>query len=263
MLRAALRLFGWFCIGVATAFLVLSIYGSPSYQACIAKPKKTESPQPQNEGLSHLAVTLWRSELVRCSGEFIDANRDSLVAVATVVIAIFTITLWGSTYRQVRLSRDEFNATHRPHIKVLQFETVTEVKHGDHLVSACITYVNRGVSSATITEIASAIVTNSDQSPLRPGATFTHKQTMAKKLPSGVHDSYMVPHEGIVLRSHIIAHGLGPSGHGTGGYVVHCIGHIKYADAGGLKRQTGFCRRLSGDGTVWEYVNQPDYEYEY
>lgn len=155
MLSAALRLFGWLCIVIATSFLVLSIYGSPSYQACITKPKESESSQPQNKGLPHLAVTLWRTSPVRCSGVFIEANRDSLVAVATVVIAIFTITLWGSTYRQVRLSRDEFHATHRPKLRLRYVDAPTP--HYNWKPVAKLRLANIGDSGARVVRVGCAI----------------------------------------------------------------------------------------------------------
>ena len=258
----ALRQTAIFLIAATAAVLIFVLVESfsPFFQRCLNAYSAHDQADRDDKHPEHPGTIVVYAV---CSGEFSDHHAGGLTALASILIAAFTATLWITTGRQLRLARDEFNATHRPHIKVLQFETVTEPKGGVHLVSACITYVNRGVSPATITEIASAIVTNSDQNPLRPRAMFTHKQTMAKKLPSGVHSSYMIPDEGIDRDAHKRAHGTGPSGRGIDGYVVHCIGYIEYIDAGSLKRQTGFCRRLSGDGTVWERADQPDYEYEY
>ena len=78
-----------------------------------------------------------------CSTEAVDANHDLVIAAGTIVIAIFTCTLWWSTNklwgagerqlvelnRQVILASKEFTATHRP--KLFRVVEMLSILPGD------------------------------------------------------------------------------------------------------------------------------------
>src|SRR5437867_3113092 len=111
-------------IGAVVLFIILSIGGflligksSPSYKQCVDQHRQTKV---QNEALSFFA----------CQAHFADENNGLITALATVVVATFTIVLAHSTRRQASLTRDaielgtrEFLATHRPKIRVRYIET--------------------------------------------------------------------------------------------------------------------------------------------
>jgi hypothetical protein len=197
--------------------------------------------------------------------ESIDWTPEAITAAATVVIASFTVVLGiatGLQYRavmaQVRLARDEFNATHRPKIEVLSFEPLLEGLE-EEKIQVFFTYVNRGASLATIVEIATKIVTNNDRNPLRPGVILDRCKIRNTILESGERHEWTVDSNILLSHHKWRAEPDAPKE----GYVVRCVGCIRYADARGTKRETGFCRRLSGDGTQWFVEQNSDYEYSY
>ena len=49
---------------------------------------------------------------------WLNTNSGAVTAIVTAVYAIFTIFLWGATRRQANLTREIFEATHRPHVSI-------------------------------------------------------------------------------------------------------------------------------------------------
>jgi hypothetical protein len=111
----------WF-VGVPILLIVVGsiVCLSPSFETCRDENSANQaSTQQLHKNESSLKI------VVRCTGTFIDSNHDSITAIATVFIALFTITLWWASAgqydlieQQIKLARDDFNATHRPWISV-------------------------------------------------------------------------------------------------------------------------------------------------
>src|SRR6267154_4374112 len=109
----------WICVvGVLGALWLPKL--SPSYKQCDAHEKQYAATEKARNSQEERA-----RRFVICEGAFVDANREAITAAATVAIAAFTLVLWLATSRQARLTaqtialaRDEFNATHRPRIRV-------------------------------------------------------------------------------------------------------------------------------------------------
>jgi hypothetical protein len=77
---------------------------SPSFNQCIARPEAEKEAAQDKEGPAPFGGAI--GAYARCSGEFIEANRDSIAAFATLVIAAFTCTLWLTGASQLRHSRE-------------------------------------------------------------------------------------------------------------------------------------------------------------
>jgi hypothetical protein len=77
---------------------------SPSFQQCIAKHQDQHQSSPTEENPTGLLGAI--KAYVVCSGEFIDAINGTITALATIVIATFTATLWRATTRQSELTRE-------------------------------------------------------------------------------------------------------------------------------------------------------------
>jgi hypothetical protein len=74
-----------------------SIVASPTFQACknpIAQSQNATTPAP-----------VATPDYLDCAGDFFEKKRDSLNAVSTAVIAIFTIALFWATRKQAQLTR--------------------------------------------------------------------------------------------------------------------------------------------------------------
>jgi hypothetical protein len=82
------------------AVVCWAISTSPTYQQCIEQ-RAADSATAGNQQEPSLSAPpiLW------CGAETLDANHELVVAVATIVIAIFTISLWAATNR-LRWSTD-------------------------------------------------------------------------------------------------------------------------------------------------------------
>lgn len=86
--------------------------------------------------------------------EVIDRNNGFVVAVATGIMAVFTGTLWFVTNQAVRLSREEFLASHRPELDIQFIRRTPEnaaLLADQQPVGANFTIVNNGGSEAHVT----------------------------------------------------------------------------------------------------------------
>jgi hypothetical protein len=81
------------------AIVVFWIVGtSDSFQGCIHLRKNDESYRAIREGVSIFFGTITRLRLHQaCVGQFTDENEGAITALATVVVAGFTFTLWRAT----------------------------------------------------------------------------------------------------------------------------------------------------------------------
>jgi phosphatidylserine/phosphatidylglycerophosphate/cardiolipin synthase-like enzyme len=75
-------------------------------------------------GVAILGLSIASLYILLCVGRFLEAHNGAISAIAAGVIAWFTVTLSRSTRRlaqdsvaQIKLARDEFNATHRPRVR--------------------------------------------------------------------------------------------------------------------------------------------------
>lgn len=196
-------------------------------------------------------------------------SPENWTALATVVIAVFTIVLAiGGGYqacltrRAIRLGRDEFNATHRAEIIIHSAEHA----HVDGMkIGANITFFNKGTTPARNVVISGKITTISGVP--RPGIAFPELLRVpedvfpGKPWQFGIPSNIQTGFEQIKLVSQDTWKDMksDPAG-------VYCIGEISYTDAGGVVRHTGFCWKWhtsKNDGHRWIRQSRNSYEYAY
>jgi hypothetical protein len=202
--------------------------------------------------------------LIGCAWAWIADHATVLSAVvsaiAAVAIAFFTVKLTHATTKQARLTRkaitlarDEFNATHRPKIVCLFFESYTGA--GGDPDGVEITYVNVGPAPAVMIEIGRVIIATEN---LRVGAITDIASLNRKVLASGVKDTAGIGNLIVdIARLNAKDRALGA------GMPIYCIGHIAYEDMAGLRRETGFCRLFAPGTDSWLSVKDSEYEYSY
>jgi non-canonical (house-cleaning) NTP pyrophosphatase len=197
-----------------------------------------------------------------------DVHNGIITAIASVVVAAFTATLWFVTNKGLDLARDEFNASHRPQITVHHVEAIWGViRNADgkkfKAVGAKVTYFNKGSVAATNVEIRGRIVTKNKQFSHLEGALMAPTIDCPNNVISGKTYSFEVqsqvtadaadgieiddPYGGVVQRSEID---------------VYCIGIIAYSDSSSVKRQTGFIWRWRTPFSWIRETNSP-YHFEY
>jgi hypothetical protein len=83
-------------------FVAVERTSSPLFKECLGK---------HQDSTSSVRVSL--KAYVECTGDFLDKNNGSVTALATIVIAAFTATLWRTTTAQFELAREAFIADKR------------------------------------------------------------------------------------------------------------------------------------------------------
>ena len=93
---------------LCVAFVGLERLFSPSFQSCINREQNTENHNSTKENPSSLPGV---DAYVICSGRFFDSHGAGIAALATIVIAAFTGTLWIATSRQAKITRSILDHT--------------------------------------------------------------------------------------------------------------------------------------------------------
>jgi hypothetical protein len=179
------------------------------------------------------------------------------IFVFTAALAFSTIGLWIATARTATLSRDEFNATHRPQIIVHSFEHAT-IADRPRRIGVELKYVNAGATQATIVEIGSTIIPTSG-SP-RPGISLSIHPLKDKRLSAGEWAIWAIDSD--IAENAAIVENMRQE-RGFQAAQIMCIGYIRYEDTNGRPRQTGFCRQYDANSRSWLRVENSDYEYAY
>jgi hypothetical protein len=102
---------------VATVAVLVAVFVfgarsfSPTFQQCIQTHDTTKESRAAEENPSRFGMTI--SIYIRCSGEFFDDHEGSIAALATIIIAAFTGTLWFATNKHAELARETFVADKR------------------------------------------------------------------------------------------------------------------------------------------------------
>lgn len=202
---------------------------------------------------------------MNCLDHFLDwlnTNSGAITAIATGVIAWFTVSLATVSRRQaelisdqIQLARDEFNATHRPKIIVRGFFMMKpDLPPGEPVRFGFVAH-NIGETPGTIVEISTAatVLQADDQVPQNSG--IPGPKTLNLTLASGQHEVLPTGDGYTITDSDAIEIGAGNS-------VLLCVGVVIYVDGAKIRRQTGFSRRYRPRGRVWDIV-ESEYEYAY
>lgn len=84
---------------------------SPTFQQCVGAKEQNKETGVDKEQHSASGPTIYN--YVRCTGEFLDASEGTITALATIIIAAFTCTLWIATSNQGQLTREALVADKR------------------------------------------------------------------------------------------------------------------------------------------------------
>lgn len=208
-------------------------------------------------------------------------NPTSLTALATIAIAWFTWTLkqstdklWSTGNDQIVLARNEFNASHRPRMRLKHAWFVDRLSwQAGGPLEINFDFVNVGNADAVVTWVnyQSLLIPRGQRLPQRPpydeylpgqGNDRISRFRTQIVLPSGITLPRTVC-DGILDEGDVDDIQLGTRD-------LYLIGTIEYWHQAG-HRQTAFCRRLTYESYPpqrlvdfgrFEKVCDPDYEYE-
>lgn len=241
----------WWLLAVASLFYLVG--SSPSFQQCVGRDQEHASTQTFEQGVSNLFVVL--GDIRECLGVFVETNHTAIDALATLLIAAFTGTLWWSTHRLWKATREEFIATHRPRILVHSFHYSSE---GADKIGAMFSYVNTGASAATVEAIAGQIAEVFEIPSRAP--SIGPQKLVGKKLAGGEEAMFTIS-SSLTHKQMVIDGERKRRGHSY--LFAVCTGYVAYSDELGIRRKTGFCRRYDPDTRSWLRVENSDYEYAY
>ena len=111
MLRSA-SVFVVSIIILLAAFYVAERYLSPVFQGCMEKHQAADSNRIADDDITGRGISLVDNG-IRCSGEFVEANSAAITALAAILAAAFTATLWIAAGRQANLIRQAVMASKR------------------------------------------------------------------------------------------------------------------------------------------------------
>jgi len=254
-------------IFLAAIFVSLAIFlfgetFSSSFETCVNKETANESQQASKEYDSPISIIGIRS---RCTAGFIRSHNGEITALATLIMAAFTGTLWWAAAgqydlleKQIDLARDEFISSHRPKIIVHSVELAYDAnEQGLMTLGAEITIFNIGGTSATITDFVGNIQIR--ETPLRAGIILPTIEISPIIIGVGERKYLRV---GSVFDDR----SLNAATRGAQGNPLLCIAAFVYRDANETPRFTGLCRRYSaasGQGRWHKYVSPEAEIYEY
>jgi hypothetical protein len=111
MLRSA-AVFIVAIIVLLVAFYFAERSFSPAFQTCVEKHQAADSSRIAEDDITGRWISLVEHS-IRCSGEFVEANSAAITALAAILVAAFTASLWIATGRQAKLTRQAVMAGKR------------------------------------------------------------------------------------------------------------------------------------------------------
>jgi hypothetical protein len=199
----------------------------------------------------------------------VDLLTLGLLVVATAQAALFVWQLGliqsglkdtkhaaEAALQAANIARQEFNATHRPKIRIhfIEFRRVPHKGDDDwDRIGARFLCFNIGEAPAQTIEVRGEIKAVAD-------LPINVQRLLIKTLPVVVSGEKFIfdIHSDWLVRELVSREKQGlPS--------FKCMGTIVYSDGNGTRRETAFCRELniSASGESWVKVGGPQYEYEY
>ncbi len=276
--------------GVLLAALVL-VLSSQSFQSCIGVNSYGDAQQSKPESADHIIGIWWW-----CTGILLNENGVAITAIATIVMAAFTGTLWWSTAstgkltertvelaekqflmegrqtdlaeRQHGLQRLQHLAVNRPSLAIRNVEIRRPTADGplfepDAPINGWLVVVNTGASGARILSAEYRFFTSNNGLPMAPPLVADRVRFLIPDLPydMAAHESHRAIIESVALGPKARYIVLGGPDH------LYVMGAIRYSDATQAEHWMGFCREfvpnvvLGGEGSFVP-VENPDYEYQ-
>jgi hypothetical protein len=138
MLTAIRRLTSWVLLLAGLGIAVLARDESASFQTCMGERSVNVRNGQEPSSTNFLVHIFDRASIsFHCTGSFIDVNNSTITALATIAIAGFTLTLWRTTTKQERLTREALVTTTRAFVFLEDFDNnfVTTWRNGNPSIS--------------------------------------------------------------------------------------------------------------------------------
>jgi hypothetical protein len=183
------------------------------------------------------------TEFWHATDDIITVGAILVTAAATVAMALFTKTLANVTGKSVDLAREEFISAHRPRLRIRGIQT-------DGLsMGTYIKVVNVGETTATITGVTGVLARRQGARWVPEGPDLSNPRPL------------LAPVESIVRAGEERGFGFFPNGYPNGDAPLFLVGLIKYVDALGTVRATGFAWFYDAVQNAFTHPHKTDKSY--
>jgi hypothetical protein len=229
---------------LSVLFVALARGFSPSFKACINHEAEQVAKEPA------LGDTI--GVYAHCTGVFIDDNNGGITAIATLVIAAFTATLWYATNRQAELTKEAFIADRRAFVFATSFYSAWEEDKQTGLYNWRFRPILRNSGETPTKNMEMYVACEVRNTVLPPGYVFTPQATFIAK--------------GMMPPKFELQGGLAPQGAAItpqdivdsqeGRKFIYLWGWIKYRDVfpKTLEHTTRYCWQISPIGDPMKFV---------
>jgi hypothetical protein len=227
---------------------------SPSFQSCIGQQVEGQQLGADSNDLGTVAA-----HYAACTGQFVDTHGVGIAALASLVVAALTGTLWIASSRQgqlmfdsLELARKEFVSTHRPRIVIRFIQGPLRDPKDNEVIS--VTIANVGGSPATVDAIGGDLARrNKEGKWVSPGLNATPKSIHPVTLISGQRYTFTVtakqPYTEI-------------SAEAVDEHELCAVGAVNYRDGNRVFRETGFFRIYDESSGSFIAPNNSEFEYQ-
>lgn len=148
-------------IAVGLIWILWVSFGSNGFHACVTEQEIIQAQRMAPEHTGAISFSLWflSGVFTRCSWRLMYSERDALTALATVLIAWFTFTLWntnraqlGAVKETIDLSRLQFDAEHRPWLEICDPTPSGDITFNKAQTNIRIKYLARNYGNLPATE---------------------------------------------------------------------------------------------------------------
>ncbi len=237
--------------GVGIILVFWFVYASESFQGCInGSENQTTHDTAQNGGANFFGVF---GIYPRCLGGFVHLNRESITALSTLFIALFTLTLWVSTHNLWKAGERHAERELRAYVAVVP-AGIGNIDPNQRLAGS-IQIINGGRTPAHGMEHTA--IMRMEQHPLPSNFPFPNLAGIIR--PSRLVVPPQIPFGGQIAadqnftQNQIVEILQAPI---QGGRRLYFFGQIDYVDAFDVPRWTRFCYSLVGNPTLVPLAQQ-------
>lgn len=170
MLKQAAYFLAFFII-LAGIFVFGEYSVSPVFESCIEQNKNTDAKTTTEKNPSTFGATI--GIYVGCSGEFIEDHDGGITALATIIIAAFTGTLWVATTSQGKLTKEALVADKRAFVFAAGITPTWEVDPVTHKFNWRIRPVWQNTGDTPTKRMRLYVACEIRNTPLQSGFDFT------------------------------------------------------------------------------------------
>ena len=251
---------------LSIAFVLFERSASPVFQECVSDYEKSRKSQPPKE--QQPTDEIFIGAYVLCIGTFTDRHGGGITALATIIIAAFTVILWVTSYRQWSVSNRTLLLQFRPKlivrnvvVKRLVNEMPPKPLFQQNMPVIGHFYIsNIGGTPAMIIEVG-CWVECSKRLPMRRPYEGKDANTVPYLKVLGPSESTPCDFDSVSDKGKVMDSNATMILGGDFGWALYVMGWVQYTDKSNARHRTAFCRKYDISKERFMPVDDSDYEH--